>query len=367
VRRREFIVQGSAALAATAWSSCAALEIVDETEASGAFDVLFGTPESSDRIAPLASSAPGSYAVRMESQSSPRIVVVGADPEGARNGLYAFMEHLGFRFFRDGNVVPELRGHVILDVRLDGTPAFRWRGDMIWDNYLVPFLLAEESLALSSEMRRGALEMSKVLAEGSSSFVRDFMDLLTWIALRQAQTFEADAYLHHREGEPVSFEPAREAWSVLHGVLSSVPELSILESARAVRRVGALSARAEDSLWTLACDFYRGYPLVMSPEAVELCYQPQLDALERLVRDAETRGETASLEAPGWFWHDFPVRAWAESVRKLPSEDGERFERVFRERLREALAEPTPAERELDLAAIRVMLVRPLPEKRGLS
>ena len=48
------------------------------------------------------------------------------------------MEELGFRFFCDGDVVPELRGSAALELELEASPAFRFRGDMIWDNYLGP-------------------------------------------------------------------------------------------------------------------------------------------------------------------------------------------------------------------------------------
>ncbi|MFQ5655206.1 MAG: hypothetical protein ACE5GW_10820, partial [Planctomycetota bacterium] len=87
-------------------------------------------------MAPPPEKLPGAYEVR--SAPGGRIVVAGADAEGARNGLYALMEHVGFRFFRDGDVVPELRGPAALDAPLRGAPAFRLRGDMIWDNYLGP-------------------------------------------------------------------------------------------------------------------------------------------------------------------------------------------------------------------------------------
>jgi hypothetical protein len=45
-----------------------------------------------------------------------------------------------------------------------------------------------------------------------------------------------------------------------------------------------------------------------------------------------------TLDAPGWFWHDFPDPAWADAVRKLPSEDAAVFEQTMRERLRRVLA-----------------------------
>ena len=172
MKRREFLQRGSAAMAVAALASCrtvvewkglrlvaganasefertvlvdaralfeaatgSPVALVDETVEPGAFDVLVGTPESSSRIRPVASAVPGAYHV---AGSPPLVTIAGADAEGARNGLYAFMEELGFRFFRDGDVVPELRGSAALELELEASPAFRFRGDMIWDNYLGP-------------------------------------------------------------------------------------------------------------------------------------------------------------------------------------------------------------------------------------
>ena len=231
---------------------------------------------------------------------------------------------------------------------------------------LVPFFLAAASLDVLREVRAGALTMMEHLDASSPRFVRDFVDLYTWLALRQAQTFEADAYLSHVEGESVTFEAARATWSALHAVLEQVPELGIVEAARSVAREGILAdgvPAVEDAFWTLGCDFYRGYPLVMSPEAVELVYLDQLDRLETLVKDAHERGEVAALEEPGWFWHDFPDASWADAVRKLPSEDAVRFESVMRERLRLALSEPStpPTARKLTLDPTLLELTLPEP------
>ncbi len=499
------------------------IAIVDETAEPGAFDVFVGTPESSSQIRPIASEASGAYHV---SGSPPLVTISGADAEGARNGLYVFMEELGFRFFRDGAVVPELRGSAALELELEALPAFRFRGDMIWDNYLGPrrycasvwneedwerallymarnrlnflefypplehvldtvfpeakglhngsvlksdakhalakkvlararalgiecmyvlsygsfpepvralyptsngatvfciakltwlrtrvpsldayaraarsargafsrrlpaapprreralhepaakaaaraFLSRAASLDVLREVRAGALTMMEHLDASSSRFVRDFVDLYTWLALRQAQTFEADAYLSHVEGEAVTFEAARATWSALHAVLEQVPELGIVEAARSVAREGILADGAEDTFWTLGCNFYRGYPLVMSPEAVELVYLDQLDRLETLVKDAHERGEVAALEEPGWFWHDFPDASWADTVRKLPSEDAARFESVMRERLRRALSEPStpPTARKLTLDPTLLELALPEPRDTAM-
>ncbi|GAH06740.1 unnamed protein product, partial [marine sediment metagenome] len=120
-----------------------------------------------------------------------------------------------------------------------------------------------------------------------------------------------------------------------------------------------------ESFWMLACDFYRGYPLVMSPEAIELVYLEQLDGLARSIAVAEARGETAVLEASGWFWNDFPEPSWADAVRKLPSEDAATFEKTMRTRIREAIAgESSPRPAEIDPAPAARLLAIDLPEER---
>jgi hypothetical protein len=187
---------------------------------------------------------------------------------------------------------------------------------------LVPYLLAPECRELLATVRAGAVRMRDELEGSSALYRRDFVDLVAWVGLRQAQVFEAED----------SFDRAERTWIALARILATVPELSIVASASALSSVGELSARAEDSLWTLACDFYRGYPLVLSPEAIELVYLPQLNAL---------RGGV--LEDPGWFWHDFPRPYDADSVRKLPAEDAGELEREMRARLRKALHGDPPA------------------------
>ena len=224
---------------------------------------------------------------------------------------------------------------------------------------LNPYELAPESLSLLNQVRRGAAAMLEPLGTH-----RDFVDLITWLGVRQAHALEADAYVRHAHGESSSqaLVAARATWEELEALLAQVPELSTVESARTVRGVGALSARVEDSFWTLACDFYRGYPLVMSPEAIELVYLEQLDGLARAIAAAEARDETAVLEASGWFWNDFPEASWADAVRKLPSEDAATFERVIRARIRAALSEEPTTRVEIDPAPAERLLAIDLPE-----
>jgi hypothetical protein len=232
---------------------------------------------------------------------------------------------------------------------------------------LVPYFLAPESLKLLAEVRAGAARMGEALDGAPALYRRDYVDLLTWIGLRQAQVFEAAAYLAHlasdRDSSASACREAEATWRGLRDVLAQSPDLSLVSSARGLSRVGPLSATAVDSLWTLGCDFYNGYPLVLSPEAIELVYLPQLGALRSRIESAAESGVVCALDEPGWFWHDFPDRRWADSVRRLPSEDASRFEEEIRSRLRAALADtpPGPAS-SLSLEWLAASLPSPVAE-----
>ena len=72
-----------------------------------------------------------------------------------------------------------------------------------------------------------------------------------------------------------------------------------------------------------------------------------------------------TLFPSGWFWNDFPEPGWANAVRKLPSEDAATFERVMRDRVREAIEGDAPTETgELDPAPAERLLAIDLPEER---
>jgi hypothetical protein len=236
---------------------------------------------------------------------------------------------------------------------------------------LVPYFLAPQSLKTLDEVRTGARSMSEALEGASSLYDRDFVDLVAWIGLRQAQVFEAAAYLAHvdfdRESSASAVRQAESTWNGLRDVLSQSPELSLVSSARRLPRVGPLSTDVVDSLWTLGCDFYNGYPLVLSPEAIELVYLPQLEALRLRIENAGESGLVCALDEPGWFWHDFPDRRWADSVRRLPSEGASWFEEEIRSRLRAALGggAPAPASRP-SMDWLAAPLPSPLSEPPGL-
>ena len=114
-----------------------------------------------------------------------------------------------------------------------------------------------------------------------------------------------------------------------------------MDAARRAIDVGELSNRFVESFWVNACDFYGGYPLVMSPEAIELVYLPQLARWRQMMAQAADRRERLTLEPAGWFWHDFPDPAWADAVRKVPSEDAAALERKMRDRLKMLVTDHT--------------------------
>jgi hypothetical protein len=217
---------------------------------------------------------------------------------------------------------------------------------------------------------------------GSSLFDRDWIDLVTWVAERQARVLEAEAYLHHVSGDQEeamrSLDDAGATWQALRDLLEEIPELSILEAARSVGRVAPVSERVVESFWSMACDFYHGYPLVPCPEAIELVYQVQLTNLRSEMEKAHLQGEVARLEAPGWFWHDFPDPAWADAVRMLPRENAQAFEETMRARLEEAVrqaypessgkapaASPSPIDGAMALEVISRILSIDLPGPRS--
>lgn len=164
MRRREFLKETSAALAAAALGSCggspdwrrlrlihpadageiektcladaaslleraigAPVPVVSAPSPAGDLDVLVSTGSSAMK--------PGGFRI---SKDGTHLVVSGSGAEGARNGLYYLLERLGFAFFRDGETVRALEGPARLDIEEAEEPAFPLRGDMIWDNYLGP-------------------------------------------------------------------------------------------------------------------------------------------------------------------------------------------------------------------------------------
>lgn len=209
---------------------------------------------------------------------------------------------------------------------------------------LAPYFLDADALTHLTAVRNGLRAMADALSRPVAPgplFHCDLVDVLSWAAVRQAHVLEAASYVAFRAQDPAgvvaSIRSAQTTWSILRTVLDYVPELSLVETARSVARTAAISGRAVDSFWTLGCDFYNGYPLVLSPEAVELVFLDQCGRLGRALADALEVGNTTPLATPGWFWHDFPDPAWADLVLELPREDADHFEQAMRLRFQEAV------------------------------
>lgn len=257
-------------------------------------------------------------------------------------GAYARARHGARSEAFVAGVLPILRdGHA----RFTSTPRKR---------LVVPYWLSADSIALVQAVRTGARTMAMAMetGEGSPLFDRDVADVCEWLALRSTHVFEAEAWRRHRLGEPggalAALDAADDCWNALGRLLAAIPERSILEAAARAVETSEPSSRFVESFWVNGCDFYGGYPLVMSPEAIELVYRPQLARWRQLMTRADERDERTALEAPGWFWHDFPDPAWADVVGKLPSEDAAAFEQTMRGRLRQLIegARPRPPDGE---------------------
>ena len=213
---------------------------------------------------------------------------------------------------------------------------------------LVPYFLSTDERQLLATVANGLQVMSQNLSRFPSSrlFQRDLLDVLSWTAVRKAQVFEVAAYQAFQKGNEadlvMAIDSAKMTWSILRTVLAQAPELSIIETARAAVKAGPISKNALDSFWTLGCDFYNGYPLVLCPEAIELVYLDQAGKLGQTLLSAIQNGNTEPLEKPSWFWHNFSDSTWGETVRVLPREDMFHFENSMRSRLAEALSSPKP-------------------------
>ncbi len=229
---------------------------------------------------------------------------------------------------------------------------------------LCPHTLTPRNMTLLAQVRAATKALRDVVGAH-----RDVVDLMTWFAVRQAHALEAAGYLRHVAGLSAAAElaQARQTWTLLSQLLGQMPELSIVAAVREAGRADVLSSTVDDTVWRLGCDFYHGYPLVMSPEAIELVYLPQLAGLERAISVAAARGETAQLAAAGWFWHDFADPGWADAVRRLPSEDAAAFERTMRARIRAATearadSDGTDMAHAIDISAADELFAIALPD-----
>jgi hypothetical protein len=221
---------------------------------------------------------------------------------------------------------------------------------------LVPWYLAGDQLDGLTRVRAGLVRAFDGLELGALSpwLARDLVDVVVWTATRQAHVHEAAAYLHHLAGDMSAARPsmraAATAWEALRALLASMPDRSLLATARDMAHEAPLGARATQTFFELGCDFYHGYPLVMSPEAIELVHAVQSRALGETLEAHAARGQRAALDAAGWFWHDFPDPRWATCVRVLPREDAATFQAEMTRRLDAAFAQGT-AERRAERTA----------------
>lgn len=214
---------------------------------------------------------------------------------------------------------------------------------------IVPWFASPPALRALKLARSGLRQATAGLPKEPLPLLeRDLADALLWVGRRQAQVLEAQAWIAavgERPEEARAFsEAALRSWGQVLSVLQAIPELSLVRSLAVLAGGGGLSERAVDVFLTQSVGFYGGYPLAMSPEAVEFVCLPQSRRLADHIA-ALTPGGPALLPDPGWFWHDFPAIEggdWADAVRKLPgSDDG--VERALRGLLEDAVANPVRA------------------------
>lgn len=222
---------------------------------------------------------------------------------------------------------------------------------------LCPYALSMAESEVCAGVRKGLGEMVRALPSAGpdagpeatsdaiaiSLFTRDTIDLACWLGVRQVQQLEVAAYRAFVAGEGASVQRYVAAvgavWSAVRDLLSASPDTTIADGARNMAAEGPLSADAVEHFFVHSSDFYGGYPLVLSPEAIELAFAPQSRLYGEVLLNALDKGERQPLGPAGWFWRDFPDPAWAQSVRLLPREDKAAFERDMRQRIGAALAE----------------------------
>ncbi len=214
---------------------------------------------------------------------------------------------------------------------------------------LVPWFASPQPLRVLKLARAGVRQATGGLPrEALPLLERDLADALLWVGRRQAQVLEAQAWtaaVRKDTADATAFAAAAvRSWELVLELLRAIPELSLAQSLSVLAGSGRLTTHALDTFLTQSVGFYGGYPLAMSPEAVELVFLPQSRRLAEGVA-AVLGGKAPKLPEAGWFWHDFPEAdqgAWAEVVRKLPGDDDE-LEAALRPRLEEALAVPQRA------------------------
>lgn len=329
------LFSGSETLVQTAWSDPTSLAADARTSASDpTCEGYFQWPEwtatspwLSDTIARLAWD-PGSF------DRGPALLAYAA----ARHGAHASLFLRGFRPMIDAG-----------NARVMVTPRQR---------VIVSYFLSATEIGVLDAVREGVRAMwNDWPADATPLLQRDLVDLLAWVGVRQAHVFEAEAYVAYRAGDrarvDAGIEAALASWGALQALLADMPELSILRTAARMASEAPVSAAAVDSFWVQGCDFYKGYPLVLSPEAIEFVCADQCRRLGQALASALDEQRTASLPEPGFFWHDFPDPAWADVVAGVPAEDAATFERTIRRRLSDALEQGASVRGERSLIGLQ--------------
>lgn len=77
------------------------------------------------------------YLIKTVSSARGRVLlIVGGDPLGVLYGAYAFIEHLGVRFYLDGDVIPDEKiAWTIPEIDETGKPLFALRGLNPWGSH----------------------------------------------------------------------------------------------------------------------------------------------------------------------------------------------------------------------------------------
>ena len=162
--------------------------------------------------------------------------------------------------------------------------------------------------------------MAEALPEGAPLFARDLVDLTTLVSVRAVQAWELEACLRvvadDTAGALEAADAALATWDALRDLLAAVPELSVLETARAMAREGAVDTLQRRLVTDLT--FFDGYAMVWSAETIERVYRVQTARLRAEIEQLNGGYLPTLLRGAGWFWRDFPDDAWTVATKRLP-------------------------------------------------
>ena len=224
---------------------------------------------------------------------------------------------------------------------------------------LVPYLLERNQhgllLALKTELRG----MVKVMGEAPESplFDRDVIDLALLVGVKLAHSWEVAGCVcfanDNREGAQDAANEALRTWDELEAMLEEVPSRSLAQTVGAMASEGPLDNLLESFIADTF--FYKGYPLVWSPEGIRGAYRPQCLAL---LKEFKTAADAQALPTfsrdAKWFWRDFPDSSWTEGVRLMPDIDQENFKKMLTSELAAAIKVNQSLDRPASLKASRL-------------